>query len=262
MCNSVLPSSLTRQSRGVALAAALPPRRPSFSRPHLHPPGRRPLHGAAHRPSPAGLRRALRQARRRGPTGLRRLQQLYRLRLSHATLASRPHFVGFHLSLLLPLALPGRPPPPPAPAALPRRSPPPSSSSLLPKSCRRRPPAHLAALLAATVLSSSPFAGSVASLPAWRSARAFWFGTDQPRTGLAVLASSAPTRLLLHLVVLVSSAASILQCCGFVDGPELEVKLPRRAGLLLASQLPAAHISRHVLKCLATRSQLAPLCFS
>ncbi|KAI4963578.1 hypothetical protein ZWY2020_011349 [Hordeum vulgare] len=65
------------------------------------------------------------------------------------------------------------------------------------------------------------------------------------RTGLAVLASSAPARLLLHLVVLVSSAASILQCCGFVDGPELEVKLLVAAAglqLLASSNLRAVHI--------------------
>ncbi|KAI5018935.1 hypothetical protein ZWY2020_043823 [Hordeum vulgare] len=59
--------------------------------------------------------------------------------------------------------------------------------------------------------------------------RAFWLGTDQPRTGLAVLASSAPARLLLHLAVLVSSAASILQCCGSADA-QLEVKLSAMPG--------------------------------
>ncbi|KAE8797549.1 hypothetical protein D1007_27317 [Hordeum vulgare] len=105
--------------------------------------------------------------------------------------------------------------------------------------------------------------------------RAFWLGTDQPRTGLAVLASSAPARLLLHLAVLassapaclllhlavlVSSAASILQCCGFVDGPELEVKLlAAAAGLqLLASSTPrAVHIPAHVPACLAAASERA-----
>ncbi|XP_051197891.1 uncharacterized protein [Lolium perenne] len=181
--------------------------------------------------------------------------QLYRLRLSHTALASRPHFAGFHLALLLPLALL-----PPAlllpPSSLSPLAPllpvaflfltlvrlvllPPTSTSSSPR------PAHLASALAAllitTVLSSSPFAGSVASLaalPATRFARAFWLGTDQPRTGLAVLASSAPARLLLHLAVLVSSGASILQCCGFVDGPDLEAKLlAAAAGLqLLASR--------------------------
>ncbi|XP_037419291.1 uncharacterized protein LOC119284147 [Triticum dicoccoides] len=170
--------------------------------------------------------------------------------LLYATLASRPHFAGFHLSLLLPLALL-----PPA-LLLPPSQPSPLAPllplaflfvALLRQVALASPPrpahlaASLAALLAATVLSSSPFAGSVASLaalPAWRFARAFWLGTDQPRTGLAVLASSAPARLLLHLAVLVSSAASILQCCGFVDGPELEAKLlAAAAGLqLLASR--------------------------
>jgi hypothetical protein len=101
--------------------------------------------------------------------------------------------------------------------------------------------AALGALLVATLLSSSPFAGALASLaalPATRFARSFWLGTDQPRSGLAVLASSAPARLLLYLAVLVSSAASILQCCGFLDSPELEVKLlAAAAGLqLLASR--------------------------
>ncbi|KAE8798090.1 putative receptor-like protein kinase [Hordeum vulgare] len=65
------------------------------------------------------------------------------------------------------------------------------------------------------------------------------------RTGLAVLASSAPARLLLHLAVLVSSAASILQCCGFVDGPDLEVKLLAAAAglqLLASSNLRVVHI--------------------
>ncbi|KAE8787950.1 hypothetical protein D1007_38094 [Hordeum vulgare] len=203
-----------------------------------------------------------------GPPGLRRLRQVYRMRLSHATLASRPHFVDFHLSLLLPLAL--------LPLALllpPPRSPAAPLAPLLPLAflfvALASPPrpahlvASLAALLAATVLSSSPFVGSVASLavlPAWRSARAFWLGTEQPRTGLAVLASSAPARLLLHLAILVSSAASILQCCGFVDGPELEVKLlAAAAGLqLLASSTPrSVHIPAHVPACLAAASEPA-----
>ncbi|KAI4968016.1 hypothetical protein ZWY2020_006634 [Hordeum vulgare] len=179
---------------------------------------------------------------------------------------ARLRATGFHLSLLLPLALLPLAlllPPPRSPAALLAPLLPLAFLfiALLPQVVLASPPrpAHLvAALLAATVLSSSPFAGSVASLPAWRSARAFWFGTDQPRTGLAVLASSAPTRLLLHLVVLVSSAASILQCCGFVDGPELEVKLlAAAAGLqLLASSTPrAVHIPAHVPACLAAASQ-------
>uniref|UniRef100_A0ACD5ZP85 Uncharacterized protein n=1 Tax=Avena sativa TaxID=4498 RepID=A0ACD5ZP85_AVESA len=181
--------------------------------------------------------------------------QLYRLRLSHTTLASRPHFTGFHLALLIPLAL--------LPPAL--LLPPSEASPLTPllpvaflfvllvrlvllpsnSTSASPPPAHLASalavLLVATVLSSSPFAGSVASLaalPATKFARAFWLGTDQPRTGLAVLATSAPARLLLHLAVLVSSLTSILQFCGFLDGPELEVKLlAAAAGLqLLASR--------------------------
>ncbi|PNT76567.1 uncharacterized protein LOC100821264 [Brachypodium distachyon] len=180
--------------------------------------------------------------------------QLYRLRLSHGTLASRPHFAGFHLALLLPLAvlppallLPASQASPVAPllplaflfAALLRHA------VTLPSAASRTPGPHLASalavLLVATVLSSSPFAGSLASLaalPASRFARAFWLGTDQPRTGLAVLASSAPARLLLHLAVLVSSAASVLQLCGFLNGPELEVKvLAAAAGLqLLASR--------------------------
>ncbi|KAM3196116.1 hypothetical protein ACQJBY_072004 [Aegilops geniculata] len=201
----------------------------------LRPPGSAP---------PSGKRGAA------GPPASDGSAQLYRLRLSHATLASRPHFAGFHLSLLLPLALL-----PPA-LLLPPSQPSPLAPllplaflfvALLRQVALASPPrpahlvASLAALLAATVLSSSPFAGSVASLaalPAWRFARAFWLGTDQPRTGLAVLASSAPARLLLHLAVLVSSAASILQCCGFVDGPELEVKLlAAAAGIqLLASR--------------------------
>ncbi|XP_048544281.1 LOW QUALITY PROTEIN: uncharacterized protein LOC125523273 [Triticum urartu] len=207
----------------------------------LRPPGSAP---------PSGKRGAA------GPPASDGSAQLYRLRLSHATLASRPHFAGFHLSLLLP----ARGPPPallllaaPLPAAplaplLPlaflfvRRSLPPGRARSPPR------PAHLVGLprglllvVGHCFLLLQPFAGSVASLaalPAWRFARAFWLGTDQPRTGLAVLASSAPARLLLHLAVLVSSAASILQCCGFVDGPELEVKLlAAAAGLqLLASR--------------------------
>ncbi|KAF0902374.1 hypothetical protein E2562_016217 [Oryza meyeriana var. granulata] len=176
--------------------------------------------------------------------------QLYRLRLSHATLATRPHFADFHLALLLPLSL--LPPAlmlPASAAAAPLAPLPPVVFlfvALLRLVMLPSPrPAHLAAalgaLLVATLLSSSPFAGALASLaalPATRFARSFWLGTDQPRSGLAVLASSAPARLLLYLAVLVSSAASILQCCGFLNGPELEVKLlAAAAGLqLLASR--------------------------
>lgn len=178
--------------------------------------------------------------------------QLYRLRLSHATLATRPRFADFHLALLLPLAL--LPPalllPASAAGAAAPLAPLPPVVFLFVALLRlvmlpSPRPAYLAAalgaLLVATLLSSSPFAGALASLaalPATRFARSFWLGTDQPRSGLAVLASSAPARLLLNLAVLVSSAASILQCCGFLDSPELEVKLlAAAAGLqLLASR--------------------------
>lgn len=178
--------------------------------------------------------------------------QLYRLRLSHATLATRPRFADFHLALLLPLAL--LPPalllPASAAGAASPLAPLPPVVFLFVALLRlvmlpSPRPAYLAAalgaLLVATLLSSSPFAGALASLaalPATRFARSFWLGTDQPRSGLAVLASSAPARLLLYLAVLVSSAASILQCCGFLDSPELEVKLlAAAAGLqLLASR--------------------------
>uniref|UniRef100_A0A0D3GCA4 Uncharacterized protein n=1 Tax=Oryza barthii TaxID=65489 RepID=A0A0D3GCA4_9ORYZ len=177
---------------------------------------------------------------------------LYRLRLSHATLATRPRFADFHLALLLPLAL--LPPalllPASAAGAAAPLAPLPPVVFLFVALLRlvmlpSPRPAYLAAalgaLLVATLLSSSPFAGALASLaalPATRFARSFWLGTDQPRSGLAVLASSAPARLLLYLAVLVSSAASILQCCGFLDSPELEVKLlAAAAGLqLLASR--------------------------
>ncbi|KAK3128265.1 hypothetical protein QOZ80_6BG0459170 [Eleusine coracana subsp. coracana] len=181
--------------------------------------------------------------------------QLYRLRLSHATLASRPHFSAFHLALLLPLAVL-----PPA-LLLPSRSAAAPLAPLVPAAYlfaallrhvvlpSPRPAqlaAALGALLVATLLSSSPFAGTLASLavlPAARFARAFWLGTDQPRTGLAVLASSAPARLLLHLAVLVSSAAAILQCCGYVDGAEQEVKLlAAAAGLQLLAARPAVQM--------------------
>lgn len=181
--------------------------------------------------------------------------QLYRLRLSHSTLASRPHFSAFHLALLLPLAIL-----PPA-LLLPARSAAAPIAPLVPAAYlfvallrhvvlpSPRPAqlaAALAALLVATLLSSSPFAGTLASLavlPAARFARAFWLGTDQPRTGLAVLASSAPARLLLHLSVLVSSAAAILQCCGYLDGAEQEVRLlTAAAGLQLLAARPAVQM--------------------
>ncbi|RLN12113.1 hypothetical protein C2845_PM09G01360 [Panicum miliaceum] len=181
--------------------------------------------------------------------------QLYRLRLSHATLASRPHFGAYHAAFLLPLALL----PPalllPAASAVSPLAPLVPAAYLFVALLRHvvvpspRPAqlaAALGALLVATLLSSSPFAGALASLaalPAARFARAFWLGTDQPRTGLAVLASSAPARLLLHLAVLVSSVASILQCCGFVDGAEQEVRLlAAAAGLQLLAARPAVQM--------------------
>nr|CAB3466825.1 unnamed protein product [Digitaria exilis] len=178
--------------------------------------------------------------------------QLYRLRLSHSTLASRPHFGAYHTSLLLPLAL--LPPAlllPPAPVASPLVPAAYLFVALLRHVVVPSPrPAQLApalgALLVTTLLSSSPFAGALASLaalPAVRFALAFWLGTDQPRTGLAVLASSAPARLLLHLAVLVSSVASILQCCGFVDGAEQEVRLlAAAAGLQLLAARAAVQM--------------------
>lgn len=172
--------------------------------------------------------------------------QLYRLRLSHATLASRPHFAAYHLALLPPALL--------LPAAL-------AASPLVPAAYlfvallrhvvvpSPRPAllaAALGALLVTTLLSSSPFAGALASLaalPAARFARAFWLGTDQPRTGLAVLSSSAPARLILHLTVLVSSTATILRCCGFMDGAEQEAKLlAAAAGLQLLAARPAVQM--------------------
>jgi hypothetical protein len=166
--------------------------------------------------------------------------QLYRLRLSHATLATRPHFAAYHLALLLPLAL--LPPALLLPAAT-------AASPLAPLVPSPRPAllaAALGALLVTTLLSSSPFAGALASLaalPAARFARAFWLGTDQPRTGLAVLSSSAPARLLLHLAVLVSSVATILRCCGFVDGAEQEATLlATAAGLQLLAARPAVQM--------------------
>ncbi|KAG8094041.1 hypothetical protein GUJ93_ZPchr0012g19415 [Zizania palustris] len=180
--------------------------------------------------------------------------QLYRLRLSHATLASRPHFADFHLALLLPLALV----PPalllPASAVSPLAPLPPVvflfvallRLVMLPSPRPAYFASTLGALLLATLLSSSPFAGALASLallPATRFARSFWLGTDQPRSGLAVLASSAPARLLLYLAVLVSSAISILQFSGFLDGPELEVRLlAAAAGLQLLASRPAVQM--------------------
>ncbi|XP_062234221.1 uncharacterized protein LOC133931371 [Phragmites australis] len=181
--------------------------------------------------------------------------QLYRLRLSHGTLATRPHFAAYHLALLLPIALL----PPalllPAASAVSPLAPLVPAAYLFVALLRHvvlpspRPAllaAALGALLVATLLSFSPFAGALASLaalPAARFARAFWLGTDQPRTGLAVLASSAPARLLLHLAVLVSSAASILQCCGFLDGVELEVRLlALAAGLQLLAARAAVQM--------------------
>ncbi|KAL5224098.1 hypothetical protein ABZP36_010737 [Zizania latifolia] len=180
--------------------------------------------------------------------------QLYRLRLSHATLASRPHFADFHLALLLPLALV----PPalllPASAVSPLAPLPPVvflfvallRLVMLPSPRPAYFASTLGALLVVTLLSSSPFAGALASLallPATRFARSFWLGTDQPRSGLAVLASSAPARLLLYLAVLVSSAISILQFCGFLDGPELEVRLlAAAAGLQLLASRPAVQM--------------------
>ena len=54
---------------------------------------------------------------------------------------------------------------------------------------------------------------------------------------------AAPARLLLYLAVLVSSVASILQCCGFVDGAELEVRLlAAAAGLQLLATRPAVQM--------------------
>ncbi|KAL6861462.1 hypothetical protein ACP4OV_017162 [Aristida adscensionis] len=181
--------------------------------------------------------------------------QLYRLRLSHGTLASRPHFAAYHLALLLPLALL----PPalllPLPSAASPLAPLLPAAFLFAALLRHavapspRPAqlaAALAALLVATLASSSPFAGALASLaalPAARFARAFWLGTDQPRTGLAVLASSGPARLALHLAVLVSSAASILRCCGFLDGPEQEARLlAAAAGLQLLAARAAVQM--------------------
>ncbi|OEL35001.1 hypothetical protein BAE44_0003985 [Dichanthelium oligosanthes] len=181
--------------------------------------------------------------------------QLYRLRLSHATLASRPHFGAYHAAFLLPLAL--LPPAlllPAAPALTPLAPLVPAAylfvallrHIVVPSPRPAQLAAALGALLVATLLSSSPFAGALASLaalPAARFARAFWLGTDQPRTGLAVLASSAPARLLLHLAVLVCSVASILQCCGFVDGAEQEVRLlAAAAGLQLLAARPAVQM--------------------
>ncbi|KAF8732720.1 hypothetical protein HU200_015055 [Digitaria exilis] len=181
--------------------------------------------------------------------------QLYRLRLSHSTLASRPHFGAYHTSLLLPLAL--LPPAlllPAAPVASPLAPLLPAAylfvallrHVVVPSPRPAQLAAALGALLATTLLSSSPFAGALASLaalPAARFARVFWLGTDQPRTGLAVLASSAPARLLLHLAVLVSSVASILQCCGFVDGAGQEVKLlAAAAGLQLLAARAAVQM--------------------
>ncbi|WVZ82776.1 hypothetical protein U9M48_030003 [Paspalum notatum var. saurae] len=182
--------------------------------------------------------------------------QLYRLRLSHTTLASRPHFGAYHLSLLLPLAL--LPPAlllPAAPVASPLAPLVPAAYLfvalvrhvvVVPSPRPAQLASALGALLVATLLSSSPFAGALASLaalPAARFARAFWLGTDQPRTGLAVLASSAPARLLFHLAVLVSSVASILRCCGFVDGAEQEVRLlAAAAGLQLLAARPAVQM--------------------
>ncbi|CAL5036457.1 unnamed protein product [Urochloa decumbens] len=180
--------------------------------------------------------------------------QLYRLRLSHTTLATRPHFGAYHAAFLLPLAL--------LPPAL--LLPPLAASPLaplvpaaylfvallrhivVPSPRPAQLAAALGALLVATLCSSSPFAGALASLaalPAARFARAFWLGTDQPRTGLAVLASSAPARLILYLAVLVSSVASILRCCGFVGAAEQEVRLlAAAAGLQLLAARPAVQM--------------------
>jgi len=181
--------------------------------------------------------------------------QLYRLRLSHATLATRPHFAAYHLALLLPLAL--LPPAlllPAATAASPLAPLVPAAylfvallrHVVVPSPRPALLAAALGALLVTTLLSSSPFAGALASLaalPAARFARAFWLGTDQPRTGLAVLSSSAPARLLLHLAVLVSSVATILRCCGFVDGAEQEATLlATAAGLQLLAARPAVQM--------------------
>jgi hypothetical protein len=181
--------------------------------------------------------------------------QLYRLRLSHSTLASRPHFGAYHAAFLLPVAL--LPPAlllPPASAASPLAPLVPAAylfvallrHVVVPSPRPAQLAAALGALLVTTLVSSSPFAGALASLaalPAARFARAFWLGTDQPRTGLAVLASSAPARLLLYLAVLVSSVASILQCCGFVDGAEQEVRLlAAAAGLQLLAARPAVQM--------------------
>jgi hypothetical protein len=181
--------------------------------------------------------------------------QLYRLSLSHSTLASRPHFSAYHLALLLPLAI--LPPAlllPPRSAVVPLAPLVPAAylfvallrHMVLPSPRPAQLAAVLGSLLVATLLSSSPFAGTLASLaalPALRFARAFWLGTDQPRTGLAVLASSAPARLLLHLAVLVSSATAILQCCGYLGGTEHEVRLlAAAAGLQLLAARPAVQM--------------------
>ncbi|EAZ35690.1 hypothetical protein OsJ_19978 [Oryza sativa Japonica Group] len=179
--------------------------------------------------------------------------QLYRLRLSHATLATRPRFADFHLALLLPLALL-------PPALLLPASAAGAAAPLAAAPARRVPLRRAAAPRDAPVPgappTSPPRSARCSSLRCSRPARSparsrrsprspprgsrarSGLGTDQPRSGLAVLASSAPARLLLYLAVLVSSAASILQCCGFLDSPELEVKLlAAAAGLqLLASR--------------------------
>lgn len=181
--------------------------------------------------------------------------QLYRLRLSHATLATRPHFAAYHLALLLPLAL--LPPAlllPAATAASPLAPLVPAAylfvallrHVVVPSPRPALLAAALGALLVTTLLSSSPFAGALASLaalPAARFARAFWLGTDQPRTALAVLSSSAPARLILHLAVLVSSVATILRCCGFVHSAEQEATLlAAAAGLQLLAARPAVQM--------------------
>ncbi|KAE8790113.1 hypothetical protein D1007_35628 [Hordeum vulgare] len=187
-----------------------------------------------------------------------------------ACASTRPHFVGFHLSLLLPLALLPLAlllPPPCSPAAplvplLPLAF---LFVALLRQVALASPPrpAHLvASLLAAPVLSSRPFAGSVASLaalPAWRSARLLARHRPAPHRACRprILRPRAPPppprrpRLLrrLHPEVL-----------RFVDGPELEVKLlAAAAGLqLLASSTPRAiHIPSHVPACLAAASERA-----
>ncbi|TVU12862.1 hypothetical protein EJB05_46527, partial [Eragrostis curvula] len=182
--------------------------------------------------------------------------QLYRLRLSHTTLATRPHFSAFHFALLLPLALllPALLLPV-ASAVVPLAPLVPAAylfvallrHVVLPSPRPAQLAAALGSLLVATLLSSSPFAGTLASLaalPAARFARAFWLGTDQPRTGLAVLATSAPSRLLLHLAVLVSSAAAVLRCCGYLGGDaEQEVTLlAAAAGLQLLAARPAVQM--------------------